>query len=253
MAVAIRSPMHHPMARIVLLAFLPVGATVSALGCDSSADENGDVVVAVEEQIGAPAWRIVDWQHFPSSVGTFATGFDEFNESCLQVFSGHIFDAAINSIAPDVAHSPPYDDEVADGVAEAGFDSGSSFRRSDWIAPAGLHLAAVIVPGPTAPLGRSTDEENGPIISDAIFPISVDGDLVLANGAPVDLEFDSLYPPIDDTAPAADADGYSHMPLNFGENTAYIPGDVGAYEYSIRVIDATGSGWRVVLPFDVLD
>ncbi len=66
---------------------------------------------------------------------------------------------------------------------------------SAWVAPSGLTLSATIIPDEGAPMGRTPDFENGPMIPETIFPIHVDGDL-RRDDAIYDPEFDSDYPEI---------------------------------------------------------
>ena len=136
-------------------------------------------------------------------------------------------------------------------VAAAGYQSAMFFTPADWAAPSGIILSGVMVPAMGAPTGATTDSASGPMIATSVFPIYVNTD-VLRNLVVVDADFDGYYPTIDDALPAANLDGYSHMPLNFAENTAYLPGISGSYTFHVTVSDATGSGWDVTIPFTIL-
>ncbi len=90
-----------------------------------------------------------------------------------------IFPALVPNHFPRTAHSPSYAQEFADGLAMNGITEAQVFNVSDFTDPSAVHLAYVLEPNGTAPVGSSPDYADGPIIPN---PINITGDVYL-NGA----------------------------------------------------------------------
>ena len=107
----------------------------------------------------------------------------------------------------------------------------------------------MVVPTANAPLGKSADGASGPIIANAVT-LDYDADLLLG-ATVVDGEFDATSPVA--TTVTAGVDGWSHLPLNFGESTEYIAGVAGSYTFRIEVRETAtpANGWDIEVPFTV--
>ncbi len=208
----------------------------------------GPIAPSAETMIGSPTWRITDWQLIAAPMGDQTSNFAQAIATLQAIFPLHIDYPALNFFGPDPMspHPPPYDTETSTGVAAAGFVNNRVQPRTAFDAPSGIFLIGMIVPLPTAPVGESPDFMSGPIIADVQWPFEIDTDLYW-NGVLRDPLFDSTYPRIVDI-PIYVA-GYSHMTLVFAENTEFISGEVGNYQWVIRVTDGDGNGWMLTLPF----
>ena len=208
--------------------------------------DNGATVVTATK-VGDPAWEVVDLKLYSAPIGTSSTN-DFFNTLAL-MWPLHTIDTVNNLTIPKTAHAGPYDHEVSDGLIGQAYDPGNRFRVSDWTVPAGLYLSGVVVPTATAPVGKSADGASGPIIPNAVT-LDYDGDVLLGTTV-VDPDFDATSPVA--TTVTAGVDGWSHLPLNFGESTEYIAGTPGSYTFRVKVRETAtpANGWDIEVPFTV--
>jgi hypothetical protein len=231
-----------------------------ALGFHCEETSNGGAACVLDDRpaeplfvpIGSPPWRPTDCLMVPGQVGD-AANFQAAHDSFEAFWSLHRWDVAASSIAPDEPHAPPYDAEPSANAAALGLTPADFFTLSAWTAPAGVILYCVIVPDEGAVEGTSADFDTAaPIIPETLFPFFVDAG-VLFNGTIVDGAFDGFYPPPSTFAFVGDVDGYSHMPLSFGENTAFISDgfDGGLMEFHVALTDANDDGWFVRFPFTI--
>lgn len=190
----------------------------------------------------APTFELGDWQ--------IARVDSDVLSAALAVLPQHAWFPDQGVLGPAAAHPAPYSGELAAGYAGAGLISTNQFSVADWTAPASLMFMGMMVPGAEAPNGASPDYADGPLVDVQDPGWLVDANLY-RNGALVDGDFDSLYPPLSALTPAQTGDNYSHVPLAFGESTEFIPGLPGNYELHVRVLDAQFNGWDVVIPFVV--
>lgn len=194
-------------------------------------------------QIGAPTWRPVDFHVFSAPVGT-APNYSEFyaTNCALLPQPNHVCTAA------GAPHPPPYDTELARGVADQGFSDGRRFTVAQFSNGSGVYIVWMLVPAPGT-TGSSHDFSAGPIISRAVFPISLNG-VAYQNSAVYDpaLYVTTLVPADDGTA------GQSHVPIFIASNTDFGPPGAeaaGEYEYRITLIDSAQNGWVISALFTV--
>jgi hypothetical protein len=232
-----------------------VGETTPAVevcdGLDNDCDSGIDEGMPCPARIGNPTWRLGEFTIVSIDYGSAAdnyAGFFGLMESLLAPFHRSYPDQALG-IGPGLAHRPPYAEELRDALIASGHLPGTTFSRADWQAPRGLVFVATLLPIAGAPVGASPDFAAGPIIRGAI---ALDGDLLL-DGALVDPDFDTVIPDLATLTPRPVGDGYSHIPLFFGENTAFIRGVAGEYAFRLRVTDAQGHGWDARVPFTVTE
>jgi hypothetical protein len=206
--------------------------------------------------IGSPTWRPVDIHLFAAPLGTAASNYAEYTDTTLGLLPppNHQYNQYLG-VGPGVAHPPPYDTELAAGVAARGYHQGVSFHGAEFSNGTGVYIAFMNVPGPGA-TGTSPDFKSGPIIPNSIFPIVVNG-IALRQGQ----LFDSFLirasvPPLDSSIDTAfrKVEGHSHFPFfvadnaDFGKTGQLLP---GVYAYQFTMIDASGSGWKFDVSFDV--
>jgi hypothetical protein len=72
---------------------------------------------------------------------------------------------------PRMAHAPPYDTELSDGIAAAGFKTGMVYDRIDF--SRGVGLAFMQIPKGSSPLGKTPDYESGPALALNTYPYTV--------------------------------------------------------------------------------
>lgn len=163
-------------------------------------------------------------------------------------------DTAFNAVAdlvigPKVPRDPPYDNELADHLASAGFHDATNFLPSDIDGqPSGIYFAYALVPDPGT-TGSSFDFASGPIIPNSLFPLTFDHDL-LRNGIIVDPDvFDDQVPPFAGFA------GHSHIKFLVESDASFFPPGTdlpGSWEYRSLLRDKGGNGWDIVAPFQVV-
>ena len=198
--------------------------------------------------IGNPTWSPVDFHLFSAPVGTAASGYIEFLQTTLALLPppNHVFHPQLG-VGPGAAHAPPYNSELANGVATEGFREGTRFALSEFSNGAGVYLVWMNVPSPGT-TGSSPDFLSGAIIPNSLFPIHVTlKDLHSGKVFSGVQEFD--VPKLDGNLdPPFAVDGHSHFPVFIGDNADFGPpgGQVrGSYVYEITMIDQLGNGWRV--------
>ena len=208
------------------------------------------------ERIGDPIWRPVDFHLFSAPIGTPESGFQEFFATALSLLPppNHQFHPQL-LVGPGAPHAPPYDTELAQGVAALGFEEGRVFGASEFSGANGIYLVWMTVPDPGT-TGSSPDFASGPIIPNTLFPITITG-VSTRNNQPFDpalADFDVLA--LDDPrlTPSFDVEGHSHFPFFIGEAAVFGPADVGPdgnYKYTISMTDPQGNGWTIHAHFVV--
>ncbi|HEY9376080.1 MAG TPA: hypothetical protein VIQ02_03180 [Jiangellaceae bacterium] len=207
------------------------------------------------EPIGDPIWKPVDCHVFSAPVGTAETGYAEAFETFASLLPppNHVAHPDLG-IGPGVPHQPPYDSELATGLAGQPYREANRFRTSEFSDGAGVFLVCMVVPKPGS-TGSSPDFASGPIIPNSVFPIQVTG-VAYRGGS----EFDPFLanfqvPPLTaELDPPFDVDGHSHFPIfvatnaDFGPEGQRLP---GRYRYDLTLADADGNGWRVKAQFVV--
>lgn len=205
--------------------------------------------------IGTPTWQPVDFHLFSAPVGTAATGYAEFGDTALGLLPPpeHVFHPAL-LVGPGSPHAPPYDAEIAAGVAANGYHEGVRFRTAEFSNGEGIWLVWMNVPAPGS-IGSSPDFASGPIIPNSVFPITFSS-ISYHNGK----EFNPFLgagsvPPLDDSIdPPFSVDGHSHFPFFIADNADFGPVGAklrGSYRFVITMVDATGSGWLIEAHFAV--
>jgi hypothetical protein len=207
--------------------------------------------------IGSPTWKPVDFHMFSAEIGTFRTGFAEFLTTILSLLPepNHRFHPDLG-VGPGDPHCPPYDTELAEGVANQGFIEKTVFRVPEFSQGEGVFLVWMNIPAPGTG-GRSPDSACTPpprIIPNTLFPIT--GPIeVSRNGVVFDRNTLSV-PPLDETLnpPFPNVNGHSHFPFFFAESAEFLPQGTspkGQYEVSITMIDQQGQGWLIVAPWEI--
>jgi hypothetical protein len=205
-------------------------------------------------RIGDPTWKPVDFHLFSAPVGTPASGFAEFLTTVLALLPppNHEVHPALG-VGPGAPHPPPYDSELANGVAVQGFREGVRFSTSEFSDGQGVLLAWMNVPAPGV-TGSSPDFASGSIIPNALFPISVVGE-TRHNGrlfSETVFQVPALNSALD---PPFDVDGHSHFPIFIADNADIADkADAqlrGSYRYEFTMKDQSGNGWRVEAHFAV--
>lgn len=211
-------------------------------------------------QVGTPAFDVVDVNLFsPNFVPSAPYQVD------LSILPNHglFFDESTGnpSVGPQTPHGPPYDSELSDGVAAAGYRTGSVYNRIDF--DHGVVLAFTQIRNALSPLGATPDFASGPALALDTYPYTVT-DVLLFEGAPL-IDFTTIslpYPAtpdgfVDDNGDPITFAGLleSHTHYNFGIFAALdIPDEfiVGQYVREISFLDAGGNGWEFSVPFQVV-
>jgi hypothetical protein len=205
--------------------------------------------------IGSPTWKPVDFHLFSAPVATPASGFAEFFQTGFDLLPppNHVPVAGLG-VGPGAPHQPPYDSELANGVAARGFREGVRFSTSEFSDGQGVFLAWMNVPAPGV-TGSSPDFDSGPIIQNALFPISIVGETLHNNKQFSTTRF--AVPALDDetVVPPFTVDGHSHFPIFIADNADIAEkADAklrGSYRYEFTMIDSSGRGWRIEAHFAV--
>jgi hypothetical protein len=206
--------------------------------------------------VGAPTFVPTDFHLFAAPIGTAATGYAEFLQTLQLILPppNHVFNPIV-AIGPGAPHPGPYDQEIGKGVATNGFVNSTTFPTADYSNGIGVFLAFMVIPGPGSPMGSSPDFASGPIIPNAIFPLTFAAD-TFTNGAFNDISGSPLQVPAVDQIDErfAGLDGYSHVPFFLGDNFDFATQEAitGNYEYRISLLDAAGDGYQIVASFSVV-
>jgi hypothetical protein len=196
-------------------------------------DVQGAVIVT---PVGTPGYQVTDLHLFAAPTGAQA------QQTFQALFPAHF---------PRVPHQPPYNQELATGLALTGYREGDVFDVSEFTAPSGVYLGFVVVPGPGAPTGSSPDFLSGPIIPVGIQPIRIRGDVFL-DGALFEQSPGAFSLNL---TSVAGIDGGSHFVVALFEDSSFAsPGltDLtGAYEYRLTLRDANGNGYNALAQFQV--
>ena len=234
-----------------------VRSEITSVGEERSSTSQG---LARISRVGEPTWRPIDFHLFTAPIGSFETGFAEFGEVTegLMPPPEHMPALPFYGTGPGIPHDPPYDHELAEGVARLGFEDRHSFPLSAFSTESlnGVYLVWMLVPDPGV-TGRSPDFTSGPIIPNSLFPMIIAG-VVTRNGQSFDPVFipPSELAPLDETvAPRfADVDGHSHLPIFVAESHLFAPPDTpvaGRYRFELTLRDSEGNGWDIVSQFIV--
>jgi len=208
------------------------------------------------KRIGHPTWAPVDFHVFSAPIGTAASGYAEFGETMAAILPppNHLPHPDLG-IGPGAPHSPPYTSEIADNLALLGYHQGTHFQTDEFSNGMGVWLVWMNIPTPET-TGSSPDFTSGPIISNSLFPIHIQGQTFRNNKLynPYLASFD--VPALDGNLnPPFDVDGHSHFPVFTADNADFGPPGTkipGNYVFRISLIDSTGNGWEIVANFTVL-
>jgi hypothetical protein len=208
--------------------------------------------------IGTPTWEPVDVHLFSAPVGT-APNYPGFSQTtgALLPPPNHQPHPDLG-IGPGVAHLPPYDKELANGVSNLGFAEKTVFEVSEFSSGNAVYVVWMNVPRAGSPVGSSPDFASGPIIPNSLFPIAFSGQTVRKGGVPFSASATVLVPPLnDDLSPPFFVDGHSHFPSFFFESFDFAldpsAGPIGAYEIQLSLTDKAGKiGWKLAAPFEVV-
>jgi MYXO-CTERM domain-containing protein len=204
-------------------------------------------------KVGTPTFVPSDFHLFVAPIGTAATGYAEFTQAMEAILPppNHVLNPILG-IGPGVPHAGPYDQEMGQGVAANGFVESTTFSTSDYSNGTGVYLVFMLIPGPGSSTGSSPDFASGPIIPNAIFPLTIDGN-TFTQGMLNDVLGQFQVPAIDQVPGFEGLEGYSHIPFFFADNFDFAARPVtGDYEYRISLLDDAGNGFQIVAPFQVV-
>lgn len=201
--------------------------------------------------IGNPIWKPVDFHLFSAPLGTAASGYVEFGETMAALLPppNHVPHPQLG-IGPGAPHQPPYDGEMAAGVAAQGYRETVRFRPSEFRRGMAVWTTWMNVPNPGT-TGSSPDFLSGPIIPDSLFPIHVMATST-RNGAPYSTVFEGDVPALNAVIPPFAVDGHSHFPFFLADNSDFGPPGMqvnGSYAWSITMTDTSGNGWQIDVNF----
>lgn len=205
--------------------------------------------------IGNPTWRPTDLNLFTAPIGTAASGYDEFGETQAAILPEPYHRPHPDlGIGPGDPHGWPYNNEIRRGLLSLGLHPDGQFTVEDFSDGSGIWLAYMVIPRRpgSAPKGSSPDFEVGPIIPNSLFPIDLTG-FAERFDEPFSVLVDFSVPPLDASLdPPFDVDGHSHLPIFIADSIDFGPAGVdpgGRYEWTIRMLDQTGSGWEITAKF----
>jgi hypothetical protein len=245
MRIALRAPLRSAVVGLTLAVAAMAPAVASAAG---------NVQV---RPIGDPVWKPTDLNVFTAPIGTAASGYAEFGATQAAILPApyHVPHPDLG-MGPGQPHRRPYNHELRRGLHVVGPDARGRFTVDDFSAGNGIWLAFMVVPARTgtAPEGSSPDFASGPIIPNSLFPIDVTGSSERDGVAFSTLAAFSV-PALDASLdPPFAVDGHSHFPIFIADNIDFGPAGTdpaGRYEWTITLLDRTGSGWEATVRFTV--
>jgi hypothetical protein len=205
--------------------------------------------------IGTPAWDVVDTHVFSTTVGTEASGYQEFFDLAGKVLPEPNHKVYPNvGVGPGQPHNPPYDQEIAQGLSALGISDSAALSASDFSNGQGVNLAFMIV-GNGDEVGSSPEFDAGAILPNSLFPLHFD----IANkkgGADFSAAGAFDVPSHTTLDPAfADLEGTSHLPFFVFDNADFALDKsaslAGSYQLEVKVTDAAGNGYNVIAPYTV--
>jgi hypothetical protein len=217
--------------------------------------------------VGTPAWEPTGAIILPASVNTYTfTTLPGWLGSFLEGYHRLYRDAGI--FGPGKVHLPPYDEELSMLAAAKADPRGvptpmlprQQYTLAEYTAPSGIVLLFSLVPSVGAPMGLAAEFDDGPIIPNSVFPLSIDPDVYLNDelrqpaGDTEYPGYDMLREPVrvDDDGNPIEVEGASHVILAFPLNDTFA-GGTGQFQYQVRIIDRNSEGWLVMAPFTVTD
>lgn len=232
------------------------GILALSLGCALASTAQAGVVVT---QIGSPEWKPTDFHFFTATIGTAASGYQEF----FDLTGGEILTAPYYKNYPGVGagpsgvpHAPPYDHDLKDGLANLGIQDqpNDTFKVSDFSNGKGVLLSWMIVASGNT-TGSSPDGDGYTIIPNSLFPIQVHGQ-THKDGADFDPAADFPVPAQTTLDPAfANVEGATHFPFFFFDNGDFANDKnaplTGNYDFDTTMTDTGGNGYHIVGSFTV--
>lgn len=214
-------------------------------------------------------WEPTDFVIFSAGVGEFRLATKVYN--CLQDPLEHTYDVENSLYLPviDGPHDGPYETEMSEGVVACGWESSrllepedlydgedptgtspSTAGTEDYVeVGSGVFFGFTLVPTEDAPLGRTIDFDEGPLITASSFPISVDLDFLRSTptdpeGELVDYRRDMIHPRLKELG--VPGMGLSHVPWVFLETSSLLPpgtDTAGVFRWQLSLRDARGTGY----------
>ena len=167
-------------------------------------------------------------------------------------------------------HDGPYEQEIRQGMVDAGHLITDAFTQGDDLAsPGTLLMSPVLTPNADAPIGPSLENPSGPIIPNSIFPLTFRSEIFnsgssVSSGSPRTVRaLDRNVGPFRDRyGETHDLDftglNYSHLGL-FSANARHPGGNpnnsqqrIGENRFVITVRDANGNGWDVIEEYTIV-
>ena len=211
-------------------------------------------ITEIKQQGQGPIWMPVDFHLYSARTG-MPPGFGLFSQTNLSLLPPptHRLHPDLG-VGPGAPHNPPYDSELAMGIATQGFVDKSVFTVSEFSGANGVYLSWMNVPSPGA-IGSSPDFASGPIIPNTLFPIALSAQ-DFRNGDPVSsISFE--VPPLDDMlSPPFNVDGHSHFPIFSASHASFLPegtDPVGSYQTDVTMVDQEGRGWEFTVTFTIVE
>ena len=224
--------------------------TATAPGAAAEPPPTAGVRVA---PVGDPVWQPVDVHVFSAPIGTAETGYAEFAETARSLLPPPLHEEhPVLGIGPGEAHDPPYDAELAAGIAAEGYDEGVRFPSTDFSRGMGVWVVWMNVPRGQW-TGSSPDFDSGPIVPNTVFPIHVEA-TATHNGQPFSTLAAFDVPALDSNLGFGDVDGHSHFPIFLADNADFGPEGSkprGSYHWSVTLTDSTGAGWVLTASFAI--
>jgi hypothetical protein len=196
-----------------------------------------------EVATGTPSWTATRWAVYVAPLGHATDPPTTTAASQIALWgSKHTYDAAMNVFKSAVPHAPPYTTELADGLAQAGFQDTGCVPASAFVAPSGVMISGMLIPSANAVNGTSFEvSTSGPVIAGSSLVFDAD---LSRNGVVIDPAFDSTYPSVGTIYGNANLTGFRHVLVNFGENDEWSGGATlapGNYDFRIKISGPGGS------------
>jgi len=200
--------------------------------------------------IGSPTWRLrCEQTTFPAPTDPqgYVQAFARFIARGID--PEHTTSAPQYAVGRGAPHAPPYDIEPGRIFGRAGAPPRAVYRR-DEVDTAGSHLVlCVVYAADGAPRGRTADGADLPMLTGDRFPLAEQHDYQIGPDV-LGADRDAIPYPV-----TGGVDGVSHLLLRWGKQVAFEPRDRFpiASEFRLTLTDSQGQGYRVVIPFVVLD
>src|SRR4051812_23339746 len=135
------------------------GLIALTVGCALVCASVSHAAQVTATKIGSPQWNVADFNLVSANVGTAASGYQEFFDlTGNQILTAPFYKnyPGVGAGPSGVAHPPPYDQDLSNGLANLGLTDKSTFSVPEFSNGKGVLLSFMVIADSTT-TGTSLD------------------------------------------------------------------------------------------------